>query len=751
MITHPYAKFAVGVVAALLGAVASHAAPPTLAELVPSDTLVYVEWAGHDHLQASGGGDSAFGKLMARPEFKRLMANVEIAARTALQGQTGTGTPGAALAESGVELAGALWSKGAALAVVGVEMAALGPEPQLALAVPAGSAADELSEKVLGVLQGIPLFPPPVDEQLGAVTFKRFDGLVTLRVGVLDGTLLVLAGEPTAATVLSVKDGQTPSLASSERYRSALEKIGTKGRVLAAVAHVDVQSILRTAEPLVGAMTGAEGFPPPVTTVLDALGIAAIQTVTFTEQIADGGHRHSLFVAAPGPKRGLLRMYDFDPVTDSDLIVVPADARFAKAVNFRLSDVFDEAMRLIQAVSVLHPELPETVNTALSEIEAELGLKIREDVLDVLDDGWVIFDAPSHGGLFGSGLTAVVETKDAKRAEELVGKAIELLRAAVGEDRFAVSAFEHAGHKINCLTVRGLPVPVAPAWAFHKQRLIMALYPQIVAQTVERLASPAAASFSILENADFVRARKLLPAKCSSIVYVDTKTGVSDLYSLALPLVTAGFSAAQGVGVQLDVTAWPPRDVFTQHLFGDGWAVSTDDNGVLVVGHGPWPVPVPPLSAMAPLIGSVAAGAALSAPRHHLPLLPLLPTADAPLEEWQPAEPAEVFDPVAALQAISVHVQLYAMMNKESFPPALATLTEEGELDANLLVVPPEYGGSFTYIGGQTLKSDPNNVLVYCSHPDLGGCILTVAGDVSALDHQTIEQLVQETGQRLGQ
>ena len=753
---HAIVACSIAILAATLNATPAQAAD-SLASYVPADTLIYLEWTGHDVIERSPV-PSAFGKLMANPEFKRMLEAAGVAVRSAIDEKVGADQHTAEMTKALIELGKLVWSKGAVVALVGIEPSMMGPLPQLAVIIPAGESADATLEQVAGLLKNVPGFVEPIDDPVEDVTFKRFNWILPVRLAVVDGLLLITLGEPTAQAVLDAKANRTPALATGPRFTAATKKIGTEGRTPVVLAHLDVVKLLETARPIVGAMTGQEGFPPPVEAMIEELGINAMHSITFAEQIADGGHRHSLYIASTGPKKGLLKLHDFPPITDEDLLAVPSDATYAKAVNANLSTIYDEVLRLVQVASAFDPTLPDTVNAAIADVEDYIGLKIKDDILDLLDDGWVIFDAPSSGGLLGSGFTLVIETKSADKVDQLIRKGLDGLSDMTGnEGKFVVSSFDHAGHKVHTVTAAGLPVPVAPSWAFHGNRLVLALYPQMVTQTIGRLASSSAASLSILERPDFARARRLLPDECVAIVYMDTKKAVGDFYSLALPLVAAGCSMAHGAGIPLDASMWPRREVFTRDLFGDGWAVSSDSSGVLLVGHGPWPVPVPPVAALAPTALMIAAKAGFvgrSQPSFEPP-----PDIDFDYEPEEPealeAEPAPEaiaaeFDPTEKLTQIGTHCQLYALQHQEQFPPDLGALIGPDGLTAQDLEIPPTPGGSFTYVPGQTLKSNPENVLVYFHLQGQGGWVLTVAGEVKHLDEEEFRAAVDTTYKRVG-
>jgi len=721
---------------AALPASAQHHPGALLSDMAPADTLVYFEWAGHDHLAAMGEQTSAFGKLMDDPEFQRMIGALGTAIRAAAHQQFGGDSNAAALAEAGMEVGSLLWQKGVAVALVGVEQVMAFPAPQIVLAVRAGDDAPAIRDRLVALLEARPMFIGPVDDVVRGVTFQRFNWFVPLRIGLVDGLLLITAGETAAETVLAVKAHEREALRGSRQYAVIRERIG--GAHPLALLHVNVAGLIDRAQTIFGAMTGQEGFPPEVAVLLEETGIAGVQSVTLAEQIIAGGHRHTIYVAAPSPRKGLLKLRDGAPVTDQDLIAIPSDASFAKAVNLRLSDVYAEGMRIVRSLGEVKPEIAGAVQEAIAAAEKRMGMKIEEDILNLFGDGWVVFDAPSNGALLGTGLTLVVETEDPAKVNQLIRKGLAAFQAQVEENAVAVSSYEHAGHRINCITPTSIPLPLAPSWAFHDQRLIVAMYPQIVAQTVHRLASPAAASLSILENPDFVRARRMLPGRCSTIAYFDTRRGVADLYGIALPLLTAACSAARGEDIDVEVYAWPRREVFTRDLFGDGWACSADEGGVLLTGHGPWPLPVPPAAALAPAVLFGGTGGWLLGSSRTIEF-------GTPPTGTTPQPTADALRPYARLTLIATYARRHALKHDDEFPPALQALVGPEGLSEENIALAAEHGGPFRYIAGQTLKSDPDNVLVYSYTAGEGGWVLRVNGIAEQLDESTLRAEVEKT------
>ncbi|MCH7813191.1 MAG: hypothetical protein IID40_04130, partial [Planctomycetes bacterium] len=381
----------------------------------------------------------------------------------------------------------------------------------------------------------------------------------------------------------------------------------------------------------------------------------------------------------------------------------------------------------------------------------------------------------------------VVETTDAEKMDALIRKVLATVAGEIGQDgAVQIKSYTHGEQAIHFVNLVGLPSPVAPAWGFHEKRMVVALYPQMVAQTLDRLASSAVKSRSILENRDFARLRRRLPKECTAITFFDTKQSVSDLYSVMLPLASAACSMAQKEGFDLDISLLPRREVLVRDLFPDLWGVSSDDNGLLIVGYGPWPIPVLPVASLAPAL--LGAGGVAAATLMHLTVraeptaweevdldpealerLRALGYLDSPTTQPDASEPradtvgepgeADHDEPADAsegdaeqkLNNIGVALQLYAMQHQERFPPDLAALTKDGQVGDDDLILTGPNGEELYYVAGQTLKSDPSNILVCIPLGDHRVAVVTVAGRMQVLDQAAFARELRATQERVGQ
>ncbi len=744
---------------AILGLVASaqDSSATDFASSVPDDAVLFAQWSGVQIFDHGAGAATPLGKMLADPEFKRLGQAIQKSVDWLVKNYASGDDPESQAMKAGLGLANTLWQRGGMVALLGIDTEAGMPSPQLIIAIEAGSVPTEILADVEALLGLVPQLGAPTEVEIGGTKMNLRPGIVEVITGVVDEFVLVAIGQATVERFMGTQAGSGANLASSSPYSSALEKMGAKKGTGLLTVHLNVVKLLVVVQQGFSAAMGQEQLPPPVQTVLDGLGITSVQSVTVHEQFTGKGHRHSLYIAAPGEKRGLLKLFGSVPLTAEDLVAIPADATLAKASNLDLSMVYEEMMGLVDLLAVVDPSIPAEIHGGVEEVEAALGMKIKEDILDQFGDTWVFFDATSSGGLFGSGMTAVIETKNPEKVQALIRRGIDTLFTEMGLSAGAgIQTYDHRDHPIHFINVTLGPSPVAPAWAFHKERLIVALYPQAVAQTIERLASDSAASLSILESRDFAQGRQGLTKNCNTLVYLDTPKSVSDLYAISLPLVSAGCSMAQQAGAPLDVSIWPRREVWMRNLSPDLWAVSTDDGGILVCGIGPLPVPVPSPTWFAPWLGVAAATV--------LPNFMMssgsaeMPNADFSDEDMENLraigyvsdesdnvaaeeavpEPETLDDFESKLSNLGVHCQLYAMQNREAYPPTLDDLLGPDGPSAEEI----DLGQSCTYIPGHTSKSSPQSTLIHCSNQDGSGWVLRVDGTVVELDEAMYREAV---------
>ncbi|MCK4660031.1 MAG: hypothetical protein KAV82_10965 [Phycisphaerae bacterium] len=704
-----------------------------LAGVMPQQTVLYLEWSGADAVKQAYAA-TAMGKLAAEPEARRFGAELlKSVDRLLVAPEAGPELKQAAMVlQLTKPLLKHLWHQRVALSLIGAETTEQGLNVAAVLAIALGEDKQNAAAALQGLLNMATMEVSKKTETIGNYTFQRVDlpGAPPIHFGVVDDLFLVTVGVGVLNDVLAVKSAAAPALSANERFAAARRKLGLAPGNTVLTVHLDLPRLREQVKPFLAGFSGDEEFPSHVETLLEELGLNNIKSLTYSGQLADGGFRNSVFIAAPGPSKGVLKLFDAAPLADEDFHSIPADASLAAVKNFDLATAFDEALRIATLLA------PEEVAGITQKFEQYTGLKLREDVIGQFDDGWAFFNAPSQGGLWLGGMNVVIEAKEPQAFLGMLDNFVALVRKAADEDGLTLKTYDHRGHTIHYVTITAFPSPVAPAWASHGKRVVIALFPQMVAQTLDLLAAPDVKDRCILANADFARGRKLLPPSATSVTYIDTKQGVAGAYKLALPALTLGCSVAAANGIPIDMTTIPTERVVTRHLFGDIRSVSHDAEGVMLIAHGPLPFPVP------------SVGAGVTTAQMGVLASILLPSISRARELSKRLVSAE------NLSGIGQACHLYAFDHQEQFPPNLETLAANGLIKRSMLIShrdPSPGSCSYVYIAGQSFKSDTRNVLVYEPNYDgEGGNILFVDGHAEFVRPPEYQRVIDETYKRLG-
>lgn len=160
------------------------------------------------------------------------------------------------------------------------------------------------------------------------------------------------------------------------------------------------------------------------------------------------------------------RMPD-SPLTAKDFAAIPASADMAQMVRFDLG--FADAM-LDHAA-----ELGAPIDDLLEEVQEEIGLDIRGDLLEAIGGTIAVYTAEASGEPF----VALFEIKDRAAFGRFESSMHDLIASAkVRFDMPAryiqVDAWEHAGRALKTLRFPGLPVPVELTYTTVNDWIVLA-------------------------------------------------------------------------------------------------------------------------------------------------------------------------------------------------------------------------------------------------------------------------------------
>ncbi|MBN2445473.1 MAG: hypothetical protein JXO22_02015, partial [Phycisphaerae bacterium] len=502
-----------------------------------------------------------------------------------------------------------------------------------------------------------------------------------------DKFFLVIGAEEPQAELLAMLGGTGEKLAASERFKACRKKAGIAPKPLMCL-YADVRSLVADFRTVFEAIEGE--LPPMVDGVLRECGVSA--TEALYGEIGDGelGIAAKLFIKIDGQRTGLLKFWDHEPLKQQDLMLIPQDAFWAAAFNLDWNMMCGETFRVLDE---LEPDAAMAVTGGLGMVQSIVGFSITDDLLPALGDTWILYDAPDHGGFLITGMAAIVDVRKADALQNIFSRLVELGSPALAEANAELSIMDvkHNGHTIHCVTVNGLPIPLAPAACFVKDRVVCGLSPQTVKIVLDRSFAKTAGP-SILEQPDVKAVWPKMSKNAQSFYYTDNHFAMRSMYGLNLLIQTAMASMAPTKDFNAGSLPTLPEMLTDLHQGVAGW--SADEDGLLFTSHG----------ALMPAM-SANSGLATTAMLTSI-LLPSLARA---------RELAKRAVSQANLRGIGQCCYIYSNDHEEKFPPNLEVL-----IDANLatrkMLESPRHGpgvDAYVYIAGQTANDDARNILAY--------------------------------------
>lgn len=717
------------------------AKPIDLAEVMPADTILYIGRAGSEQTDEFAK-TTAYGKLAADPAARRFCTQLYQAINQFAAEQIGAGEHASAY-RAGKELLRTLAKRPAALAILDGGIGEQGPFVEGALVLHVGDDAKRFL-KEFDDFMTLSEAPPRDTADVGGRSMTQIGAPVPggLYYGVIKGHFLIAFGERAVEKVGQCIEGEAATLAESESLKISRRKMSGDPKTRSTTVFVNTARLWKKAESILPMMPGYDpNESEQVSSILANLGLDSLKSLCWESRLTDGGCYSGLYLYTPKGGRGLFAGSK-KALTDSDLVLIPKSPTWAIAYNMDLSALYRGVLDIIKSVDA---ELSQTVMGGIKQIEQLLGFRLGEDFLDLIEDTIIIYDAPENGGIWFTGTTKILESRDPKQLQKRVRQIVKVIARMVdGEDAVQISSFEHRGHRVEFVNVIGFPMPVAPAWATHKKRVIMGLYPQMVTTVLDRLTDGDAAKNSILANPDFMKARKVMGDLGPGLSYVNTRNTFANLYPWLLGIGQVGAAMAQGEGIDIDVTALPSQQAIAQYLFSDVKMTQCDSNGKLYASYGPLPMGLNPL--VLSYANTAPTAVAISV------LLPSLSRA---------RELSKRTVCAANLRGIGQALYISAQDREEySFPPDFETLLKENNVSIKQFICPSTaavtahgVNACYIYIPGSTASSHPLNVLVYekpNNHTNNeGGNVLFQDGHVEFMTPDRIEEAVKKTKERL--
>lgn len=543
-------RIAIAVCLLLAGATVTRAQP--LADRVPADALLYIGWAGSEHL-GDAYAQSRLKSLMDASAVPQLLAELP----PKLLARVGGNRPGAMenahikeFIAATTGLSDAVLRHPMAFYVGPVNLNARVPLPRMALFCQAGKEARPLADRFEKLIKDLPPEAP-----------------VKFAVQVWPGDVLVISTFEIGARI-------EESLSQREAFVAAMKQ-GVQSPVVA--AYFDAEKVINVASLGINMAAGAREAAL-WRQILVTTGVSGVKRLALTGGFDGRDWATQAFIDAPAPRSGLLaNVLSSKPVSDGLLRWAPKSTSWLAATRFEM----DEALRVAGVlVGRFSPEQGKEFDEGLAALNKALGMDLQKDLLAALGDGWLIYtsDDTAQGA---PGICLVNPLRDRAKAEASLDKIGALAGAALARERGPRGpVIELKTEKIGDLTVRRLPLPgVDPCWTIKGDNLYVALYPQVLLAATRHDGS---AARSVLANDAFVAARKRVGVAGgaeTTIAFADLPRLAPRTYPFVLALVQSGAGMLDLLGFETPPLLVPPLPKILNELTPAGAAVWVDAAG----------------------------------------------------------------------------------------------------------------------------------------------------------------------------
>ena len=534
-----------------------------LQQIAPRQCLLYHQWAGAE--EADPESQNRLEQLIAEPDMQRALVRLSGELERMVSGFASRDkSPGVVpFAQLLVEGSRILHGhSGAAYLWPGEDQD--GPESMHgALVIHAGKDTERLDKLLTELLKAVAgenvvAWPSPTGSFQKAIIMPGGPALVW---GRDDGYLIVSLGEQAAEDLLKRWDNKTPAW-----LTDLLTILPMKRR--ATISSVDLQ----LGTDLLGTWFGSRQL---VDEALVALGLDNLKHAAFTTGMSGPDWISHGLVMLDGEPHGPLKALTASGLSLADLERIPADALLAVAGQINLDKLYMVGRDLART---FNPRAENELNEIVQLFQEQLGLQLREDLLQSLGESWILYC--SRQGSLATGWTATAQVKNRESLEKVV-----MALAGEIENMGANSPRLHkerlGGASLYILDIPDDDVLVLPSLAITDKQVVIGLYPQAVRG---HLRQPDTA-LSLADNPSvqelFVPDRRML-----GVAVTDNKS----LFEFAYPLAQLGIHIAATEisrnfprdgkalalpgtvapgrigGIQVDASFFPPANVISRHL-----------------------------------------------------------------------------------------------------------------------------------------------------------------------------------------
>lgn len=312
-------------------------------------------------------------------------------------------------------------------------------------------------------------------------------------------------------------------------------------------------------------------------------GLTSLEAVAIGMDLDGPGIRERLYLHVPAPQGIFSILQGKDDRIDAERLL-PVDSVLAGATRIPFGATFDWIHSFLGTISSRERN---AMDEEIAALDQNMGMSLRRDLLANLGSE-VAYYASMEGQSLIPNFALVLQVKDRAKVQAYVEKIFEM----AGPESLR-RKFLFLGETIEILDGSSLPMgrpwlTLSPSWAFASDRLVIALWPEVVKNFLRSAKQKKSAGLDA--NSDYAslhgRFRAEEPRAGSTMLFY------ADLRRLAGFVLDNGLPALQSLGhlhhhIPLDFALFPSTSVVTQHLFGAAAHGTTTESGHLYEMYSP--------------------------------------------------------------------------------------------------------------------------------------------------------------------
>ena len=549
----------------VLGAVVCLLALPALAQpladRVPSDAMLYVGWQGIGSMP--GYDQSRLKAFLDDSNIPSLMERSMPLLLDRIVREDPNAAEGIGMLR---KIFPVVWKYPTALYFAGIDLSnPVVPTPKLALLCKAGEDGEVVRAemaRIIAMTQGQAPFP---------IRAVRQGDIVALIVGYEQDAQAIAGSGPNSAK---------PLAGTSDRFAQAMAQVQKDS---AGVFYVDAEAVMGLINMIVqfNPDPAAQQMWPKIR---EAIGLDGVKRIVATAGFDGREWATNLFVAAPAPRPGMLKLLEAPPISGELMQSIPGTSTSFAILHADFAKVIEEVRT---AASALDPNARQMMDGILDFARMQLGFDIQADLFEALGDKWAFYHNPAAMGSGPLGVTVLNRARHPDLAEKCIARLQEMVQASAAEKNRKTDPqlyFERS--TIDGVDVRYAALPfVTPAWTLKDSTFYFGLYPQTVAMAASTRVQP------ITERPGYQALRKRLgPDAVAGLIYIDLPATSDESYQPVLLLSRGLLGIGDMIGLKTPAITLPSLPKLKAHLAPAGMAAWTDDAGMHVRTISPFPM-----------------------------------------------------------------------------------------------------------------------------------------------------------------